>query len=432
MRDKLFSKNFKIRNRNSEKDFTRKRKLGFVEIILFQISTASKTLSVELNKYLTSKKIIVTEYSKQAYSKARMKISHTGYIELNDSLLEEYYKCEDYKTYKDYRLLGIDGSEIELQHGASINKEFGRVFTNKESINASKSVVIYDLLNELVIDSELNIYNSSERASAIKQFRRMKTDGKSRKDIIVADRGFPSLEVFSELLSMDYDFVIRYSGHNFLRETLALVDSKENDLEIEISLNSFYQRKRNPRIKELLSKGYPDNIKLRVVKLTLSNGVKEYLITSILDKNELTIEDLNEIYNLRWNEEVYFDFQKNIMEVENFTGKSVETIKQDYYSTILVGNLHSLIIADAQEEVDKETKKNIKLQYEKYKINKSVTFGIMKEQIYDLLTAKNWKKQFNLLVKEAKKHKIPVIKNRSFPIEKIGNLKYPITKKRAI
>jgi len=420
-----------MRNRKSEKDFTRKRKLGFVELILFQISTASKTLSVELNKYLTSKKIIATEYSKQAYSKARMKISHTGYIELNNSLLEEYYKCEDYKTYKDYRLLGIDGSEIELQHGASINKEFGSLFTNQESINASKSIVIYDLLNELVLDSELNIYNSSERASAIKQFRRIKTDGKSRKDLIVADRGFPSLEVFSELLSMDYDFVIRYSGHNFLRETLALVDSKENDLEIEISLNSFYQRKRNPRIKELLNKGYPDKIRLRVVKLTLSNSVEEYLITSILDNNELTIEDLNKIYNLRWNEEVYFDFQKNIMQVENFTGKSVETIKQDYYSSILVGNLHSLIIADAQEEVDKETKKNTKLKYEKYKINKSVTFGIMKEQIYDLLTQKNWKKQFNLLVKEAKKHKMPVIKNRSFPIKKIGNLKYPITKKRA-
>ncbi len=326
--------------------------------------------------------------------------------------------------------MGIDGSEIELQHGSSIYKEFGRVFTNRESINVSKSVVIYDLLNELVIDSELNIYNSSERASAIKQFKRMKTDGKSRKDIIVADRGFPSLEVFSELLSMGYDFVIRYSGNNFLRETLALVESNENEL--EISLKSFYQRKRNPRIKELLSNGSPDKIKLRVVKLTLSNGVKEYLITSILDKNELTIEDFNEIYNLRWNEEVYFDFQKNIMEIENFTGKSVETIKQDYYCTILVGNLHSLIIADAQEEVDEETKKNAKLKYEKYKINKSVTFGIMREQIYDLLTVKNWKKQFKLLVKESKKYKIPVIKNRSFPIEKKGNLKYPITRKKVI
>lgn len=283
-------------HRKTERAFTRKRKLGFVELILFQISTASKILSVELNKYLTSKKIKATEYSKQAYSKARMKISHSSYIELNDTLLEEYYKSKDYRTYKGYRLLGIDGSEIELQHGASIKKEFGRVFTNRESINAAKSVVIYDLLNELVIDSELHLYNSSERTSAIKQLRRVEKEGKLRKDIIVADRGFPSLEVFSELLSMGYGFVIRYNGKNFLRETLPLVESKGNDLEIEISLKSLNQRKSNPRIKELLSKGYPDKIKLRIIKLTLSNGVKEYLITSVLDKKEFTIEDFNEVY----------------------------------------------------------------------------------------------------------------------------------------
>jgi len=120
------------RNRKTERDFTRKRKLGFVEIILFQIGTASKSLSVELNKYLTLRKLRATEYSKQAYSNARMKIKHTGYIELNDLLLEEYYKSENYKTYKGYPLLGIDGSEIELQHGSAIYREFGRVFTNKE------------------------------------------------------------------------------------------------------------------------------------------------------------------------------------------------------------------------------------------------------------------------------------------------------------
>lgn len=416
-------------NRTSEKYFTRNRKLGFVDIILFQISSASKSLGVELHNYLRSSKINSTEYSKQAYSKSRIKIKHSGYIELNDSLLEEYYKREDYKTYKGYRLLGIDGSEIELQHGSTIRNKFGGIFTNKESINASKSIVIYDLLNELVIDAEMNLYNSSERTSAIKQLYRIKNEGKSKKDIIVADRGFPSLEVFSELISMNYNFVIRYSGNNFLRETLVLTESKENDLEIEISLNEVYKRNKNKRIKKLIADGYQDKIRLRIIELTLSSGVREYLITSILDKENFGIEDFNEIYNLRWNEEIYFDFQKNIMEIENFTGKSVETIMQDYYSIVLVGNLHSLIIADAQEEVDKETQNNGKLKYEHYKINKSVTFGIMKEHIYDLLTAKNWKKQFKLLVKESKKYKIPIIKNRRFKRTKKGNLKYPITRK---
>ena len=101
--DKIVCQTFKIRDRKSERDFTRTRKLWFVEIILFQISTASKTLCLELNKYLTSKKISAIEYNKQAYSKAKIKIKHSGYIELYDSLLAENYKYEDYKAYKNYR-----------------------------------------------------------------------------------------------------------------------------------------------------------------------------------------------------------------------------------------------------------------------------------------------------------------------------------------
>jgi hypothetical protein len=56
----------------------------------------------------------------------------------------------------------------------------------------------------------------------------------------------------------------------------------------------------------------------------------------------------------------------------------------------------------------------------------------MKDSIMKLLTSKNWKKEYNRLIKEAKKHKIAVIKNRSFPRKKKGNLKYPMNKKRAL
>lgn len=356
-----------------------------------------------------------------------MKIKHSGYIELNDALLEEYYGDGDYKQYKGYRLLGIDGSEIELQHEEELNKRFGQVFNNKESINASKAVVVYDLQNELVIDSQLNIYNSSERKSAIEQLEKIRKQGKQKKDIIVADRGFPSLELFSQLKEMQYEFVIRYNGNEFLKETLPLVNGDKEEMEIEISLRNRTNQKTNASLKKILEKGYSNKIRLRIIKIELSSKVEEYLITSLL--SEFTIEDFKEIYNLRWNEEVYFDFQKNVIEVENFTGKTVESVMQDYYSRILIGNLHSLIVSEAQEEIDEETKSNEKLKYEQYKINKNISFGLMKDSIYNLLTVKNWDNQYSSLIKEAKKHKIAVIKNRTFPRKKKGNLKFPINKK---
>lgn len=359
-----------------------------------------------------------------------MKIKHSGYIELNDALLEEFYTDEAYKKYKGYRLLGIDGTEIELQHAEEIKKEFGRIFKSKETINASKSIVVYDLLNELVLDAELNMYNSSERKSAIEQLKRIRKQKKQRQDIIIADRGFPSLELFSELKMMNYDFIIRYNGKEFLKETQALIESNKEEMEIDIPLSQGNKRRDNKAIKKQLKKGYPKKISLRIIKIKLSEKVTEYLITSLL--SEFNLEDFKELYNLRWNEEVYFDFQKNVMEVENFSGKTVESVKQDYYSRVLVGNLHSLIVSEAQEEIDEEMKANDKLKYAQYKINKNLSYGLMKDSIMKLLTAKNWQKEYNGLIKNAKKHKIAVIKNRSFPRIKKGNLKYPLNKKRAL
>lgn len=390
----------------------------------------SKTLSIELKRFLKEIKLKEVSYSKQAYSKARMNIKHSGYIELNDALLDEFYSDEKYKKYKGYRLLGIDGTEVELQHGEEIKKEFGGIFKSKETINASKSIVVYDLLNELVLDSVLNMYNSSERKSAIEQLKRIRKEGKQREDIIVSDRGFPSLELFNELLSEGYDFVIRYNGNEFLKETRPLIENDKEEMEIEIPLREGNKRRENKSIKEQLQKGYPEKINLRIIKIKLSEKVTEYLITSL--QSEFSIEDFKEIYNLRWNEEVYFDFQKNVMEVENFSGKTVESVKQDYYSRVLVGNLHNLIVSEAQEEIDEETKSNDNLKYDKYKINKNLSYGLMKDSIMKLLTSKNWKKEYNRLIKEAKKHKIAEIKNRSFPRNKKGNLKYPMNKKRAI
>lgn len=406
--------------------------MNFKEIILFQLKSTGKSLGIELRNYIKEIKETLTEYSKQAYSKARMKIKYEGYIELNDAMLKEYYNNE-YKTYKLYRLLGEDGSDIHLQHGEEIRKEFGSINKNKDMVNASKSTVVYDLLNHLVIDSKLNRHSVSERECALEQLKKIKEEGKQKKDILVADRGFPSLEMFIELEKMGYDFVIRYSGNNFLRETISLVNSSENDKTIEISLRSGSRREENKAIKAHLRQGYSETIRLRILKIELPKGTTEYLITSLIDKEEFEIEDFKLIYNYRWNEETYFDFQKNVMHIEDFTGKTVESIKQDYYSRILVGNLHSMIVADAQKEVDEEIKNKPKLKYKKYKINKNITFGLMKESIYNLLNEdnNNWQKEYEALVQEAKKFTIAVRENRSYPRKRKGSLKYPLNKKRA-
>lgn len=433
LRAVITSKEFLRKNRASQKDFTRKRKLGFEEIILYQLITSSKSLTVSITEYFREAGKKGTSYSKQAYSKARMKIRHEGYIELNDILQTAYYK-EPHKTYKAYRLLGIDGSKIELPQERDLGEYFGKVNNNEKLINISWSTVVYDLLNKQVVDARLNKYGQSERSYAIEQLKAMKTKGKQRQDIIVADRGFPSLELFVELRQMGYEYVIRYNGEQFWKETEALITSREDEQIIEISLKEGKNRKRKESIKELLKKGVPEKIKLRASRIKLPNGVDEYLITSLIDKEKISIEDLKEIYAQRWNQEVYYDFQKNVLQIEDFSGKTVESILQDYHSRILAGNIHSMIAQEAEEQMSKEVAENPKLKYEEYRVNRAVTYGFMKNRIYKMLESDNaeWSKEYDELVMLAKKYKIPVIKNRDVPRNKKGTLKYPINKKKVI
>ena len=112
-----------------------------------------------------------------------------------------------------------------------------------------------------------------------------------------------------------------------------------------------------------------------------------------------------------------FDCQKNVLESENFSGRSPEAIRQDFYARVLSSNLASLIIEDAQTEVDKKVSKNPDLKYDEYRINRSVALGVMKNELIEmlLLPENKWGKKYNQLVKDVKRSVIPVIPGRSFP-----------------
>jgi hypothetical protein len=59
-------------------------------LVVFFLKGASKSLSVELEDYFQILGKQETTCSKQAVSKARMKLKHEAFIVLNDAAVEEY------------------------------------------------------------------------------------------------------------------------------------------------------------------------------------------------------------------------------------------------------------------------------------------------------------------------------------------------------
>jgi hypothetical protein len=398
---------------------------------MFLLKGAARTLTVEIDQFFKYMKKEIPILSKQALSKARMKLKPEIFIKLNDAAIKEYYH-QEYKMYKGYRLLAADGSMIELPYGEAIKKEFGKLNHNDTWINCGWSVVVYDVLNEMIVDAQLHKYGKTESVYLESQLKRIKKEGKQKRDIIIADRGFPSLALFVKLQRMNYDFIIRYNGEQFLKELKEIVNNEKDDMVIEVSLTGTDNRRNNPELQKLLKQGANPAMNLRVVKIKLPNGVIEYLVTSI-DKEQLGYDDLQQIYNLRWGEEEHFKFEKGSVEIENISGKTGQSIRQDYYSRILILNLHSVLVQEAEKQIAEDNEKK-KLKYERYKVNRNVSYGLVHNRILELLNEENadWSKAYDELVVELKRYKIPVIKGRNNPRVKKWMLKFSPNKRRAI
>jgi IS4 transposase len=79
-------------------------------------------------------------------------------------------------------------------------------------------------------------------------------------------------------------------------------------------------------------------INVRIVNIQLDTGETEILATNLFDA-EMTLEDLNKLYNLRWGIETNYHYLKESMKIENISSSKKLLIEQDIFSQMLSFNL---------------------------------------------------------------------------------------------
>jgi hypothetical protein len=110
----------------------------------------------------------------------------------------------------------------------------------------------------------------------------------------------------------------------------------------------------------------------------LKTGEPEVLITSLLD-DRITPDDFKELYNLRWGIETYYHRLKSHLNLENFSGLTVESVMQDFYAMVFLSGLESVLVTDAQEVLDTKNCKHPQ------RVNHAVSFNVLKNNIMELL-----------------------------------------------
>lgn len=403
-------------------DFTRERKLGFKEILVSILISLKHSLAIEIDNFVEKLDVDESlEYTGSAYSRARQKLLPSAFIELNDIALDEVYSNE-FNTFKNFRLIGIDGSSVRLPNTKHMKETYGIISKNNDR-PAGKICVAYDLLNEIVLNGKLFPYSSSEKAVAPELVSNLYPS--SATDLVIYDRGFPSVKLILKHIELKKKFIFRVQ-RKFLKEVDDFRESTDHDQTITIDIT-----KRRIATNKMTDITEPVEFNLRCVRIRLETE-DEILITN-LTPDEATIEDLKYLYNCRWGIETNYNFLKNVLELENFTGDTDIAVQQDFYATLYISNLASLIIKDAQAHYDKE--KGDKPKKYDYKINRNIAIGKIKRDLLNVLLQDNPEralKFYDKFIKKLTKYVIPIRKDRKFARPKRRQPKFGRTNKKAL
>lgn len=277
MAAKIFSKSLQNDFKVNKQDFTRKRKLTFSCTILFMLNLIKKSLSIEIDGFVNHLKshkwhsFSLQGFSNSAYVQSRNKIKAEVFIDLSSVLVEEFYTDNDLtvKLWNGFRLLAVDGSTMNLPSTKELDCIYGksRNQTGDTAVQGRVSV-LYDVLNLLALDSNLAPRSCSERELALKHLKKTRAS-----DLIIYDRGYYSYEFIKAHVKANIDFIFRAKAD--LNIVKSFIASNKNTQTVEISLGRALKKK---------ERGVIDisPIKIRLVRVVLSDGEIEVLATSLL------------------------------------------------------------------------------------------------------------------------------------------------------
>ena len=366
--DIINSQEFVERFKMNPADFTRLRKMSFSMLIIFILSSTKKSLQSALFAFTSAVKFNFGTYTKQAFSKARKKINPSALLALFKETVNLFYKDGQFKRYKGYRVTAIDGTKYNLPNSEEMKEVYGFQSSTNEQPQALGSC-LYDVLNGIIIDALITPCHSNERKLAHLHLNAL-NEIKTSKELILMDRGYPSSELLNDIDDMGFKYVMRCS-----EQFSKYLKTKGNDCVIN-------HRFANAR-----------TAKFRVIKVELNNVV-EVLITNLFSTS-FTVEDFKEIYHMRWGIEEKYNDLKNKLEIENFAGNSNIAILQEFYATMFLSNIASMMALDCTEEIE-EINKDKDLKYQ-YKANITQSIAMMRMRLIELLTIKSQKKRERIL-----------------------------------
>ncbi len=364
LKARLTSTDFKERHRRTPKDFSRKRCLTFVLVVLFLLNMIKRAIQDELDEFFKLQhgaEIAVRIVTKSAFTQARKKLKHEAFIELNEVQVDYFYQHFEYETWHGFRLLAVDGSTSELPNSVEIIEHFGLWGLSP----VARVSQMFDVLNGITVDALIGPKASGEREYAARHFEKIGPG-----DLILTDRGYPAFWLFALIRAQEADFCARMP-----LGVWGVVDEfvKTGLAEQIVELTPTNQASADCQERGLSIAP----LKVRLIRIELVTGELEILATSLLDPIAYPHALFEDLYHNRWPVEESYKVVKCRAEVERFSGETKPAIYQDFHAKIFTVNLTAIMAHPAQKVVKEQSQNKLYT----YQINFTQALSKMKDTV---------------------------------------------------
>jgi hypothetical protein len=346
--------------------------------------------------------------TKGALTQARAKLDPLAFKRLNQVASDAFYQEADHYTWHGMRLLSCDGSRLMLPRHQTVEEAFGSYgFGPKADSKRSMAMcsLLYDTLNHITLDAQIDRYDSSERDLLLKHLDRVE-----KGDLLLLDRGYPCFWLLYLLEAKGIEYCVRLKD-NWWVKVNEFVQSGQSQQIVEFTLPDKDQQK---------LKDYPGIIgkplKCRLVRVELEDGQIEVLCTSLLNPKKYKTHEFAQLYHHRWNQEEAYKLLKSRCEMEKFSGKTAHAVQQDFHAKTFMMTMCAIHAHPIEEKVKKEYREasEDKPKHQQ-KINRTHALATFQDMLVPLFLKNQVKKAVNAFSKLVYATRELIRPNRSLP-----------------
>ena len=334
---------------NPSSDFTRKKKISFEQTMLFPMIAGAENVATELLELFGEKDFPLPSAMIQRRNQVKKEAFQELFYQFNQSI-------SDSKTFHGYRLIACDGTRLNLPYNSADKNTLVDNIEGRKGFNQTHLNALYDILNDLFIDVEIQGMPEMNEKAAFCRFLDKQSETASE-NIFIADRGYASFNTYAHAIYNNRLFLIRMKEADAVHlcpDQPHLMDAPFVDENVTVHVgrrrrrcnqqHENYHSVRKNHSYDFIKPGSDDIdcLRFRVLKFPLPSGKLEYIATN-LPADEFPLKTIKELYNLRWGEETAFRHLKYAGNMVHIHSIKPDFLIQEIYGKLTLYNFSSCI-----------------------------------------------------------------------------------------